>query len=228
MIRFMICDMIRDPVRDPVRDRIRDPVRDAIRNPIRSDPSFVWIPVSNCSSLNKKNISLGGTQHAKKARELYTNKAIIHVQKKKKKRQRQIIKHGDEKEHILITKYMYRSSFKQIFPLQQSCDWTILPVALRTKTFRKRWGSSALIEKLIEASNQNEKIRQTLDKLTYVSLKNTTFIESFGPLIVVVGGRTVFTSKIYRNKRIQMRAFIIAEATLRYANLMQHRIWIQR
>ena len=51
MIRFMICDMIRDPVRDPVRDRIRNPVRDAIRNPIRSDPSFVWIPVSNCSSL---------------------------------------------------------------------------------------------------------------------------------------------------------------------------------
>ena len=83
MIRFMICDMIRDPVRDPVRDRIRDPVRDAIRNPIRSDPSFVWIPVSNCSSLNKKDISLGSTQHAKKARELYTDKAIIHVQKKK-------------------------------------------------------------------------------------------------------------------------------------------------
>ena len=83
MIRFMICDMIRDPVRDPVRDRIRNPVRDAIRNPIRSDPSFVWIPVSNCSSLNKKNISLGGTQHAKKVRELYTDKAIIHVQKKK-------------------------------------------------------------------------------------------------------------------------------------------------
>ena len=117
MIRFMICDMICDPVRDPVRDRIRDPVRDAIRNPIRSDPSFVWIPVSNCSSLNKKDISLGSTQHAKKARELYTDKAIIHVQKKKKKRQRQIIKHGDEKEHILITKYMYRSSFKRIFPL---------------------------------------------------------------------------------------------------------------
>ena len=84
MIRFMICDMIRDPVRDPVRDRIRNPVRDAIRNPIRSDPSFVWIPVSNCSSLNKKDISLGSTQHAKKARELYTDKAIIHVQKKKK------------------------------------------------------------------------------------------------------------------------------------------------
>ena len=141
---------------------------------------------------------------------------IVHRQSdhscSKKKRQRQIIKHGDEKEHILITKYMYRSSFKQIFPLQQSCDWTILPVVLRTKTFRKRWGSSALIEKLIEASNQNEKIRQTLDKLTYVSLKNTTYIESFGPLIVVVGGRTVFTSKIYRSKRIQMRAFIIAEA----------------
>ena len=59
MIRFMICDMIRDPVRDPVRDRIRNPVRDAIRNPIRSDPSFVWIPVSNCSSLNTKKHIFG-------------------------------------------------------------------------------------------------------------------------------------------------------------------------
>ena len=115
MIRFMICDMIRDPVRDPVRDRIRNPVRDAIRNPIWSDPSFVWIPVSNCSSLNKKTYLWEA--HNTQRRRVNCTQTKRSFMFKKKKRQRQIIKHGDEKEHILITKYMYRSSFKRIFPL---------------------------------------------------------------------------------------------------------------
>ena len=71
----------------------------------------------------------------KMAREMKTDKRSIQLEKKKKKqRSRENMKYRDLKE--IYAPHIRKSSFGRVFPLQQSCDWTILPDAIRITIFR--------------------------------------------------------------------------------------------
>ena len=61
-------------------------------------------------------------------RELKTDEGCIQF-KKKKQWSRENMKYRDLKE--TYAPHIRKSSFERVFPSQQSCDWTILPDAIR-------------------------------------------------------------------------------------------------
>ena len=82
------------------------------------------------------------------------------------------MKYRDLKE--IYASHISKSGFERVFPLQQSCDWTILRDAIRITIFRTRRG---LFDFDWLKRNVNKyKNWQTPDKLTYVSLKNVSCV----------------------------------------------------
>ena len=66
------------------------------------------------------------------ARELKTDEGCIQF-KKKKQWSRENMKYRDLKE--TYAPHIRKSIFERVFLLQQSCDWTILPDAIRIMIF---------------------------------------------------------------------------------------------
>ena len=107
----------------------------------------------------------------KMAREMKTNKGRIQL-KKKKQWSRENMKYRDLKE--IYASHISKSGFERVFPLQQSCDWTILRDAIRITIFRTRRGLFDFDE--LKRNVNKYKNWQTPDKLTYVSLKNVSCV----------------------------------------------------
>ena len=105
----------------------------------------------------------------KMARELKTDKGRIQL---KKKRSRENMKYRDLKE--IYASHISKLGFERVFPLQQSCDWTILRDAIRITIFRTRRGLFDFDE--LKRNVNEYKNWQTPDKLTYVSLKNVSCV----------------------------------------------------